>query len=120
MANNTISYALRENLLTADPDACMAQVVDARTYTQEDITKEMVKRGTSLTETDIATYQKLEVEVYKDSIVNGGAPCCIAPIQHGVSRPYIPLYDGHTLRCMTVIQGNVWRTYKVMYAGAGA
>ena len=72
MANNTISYALRENLLTADPDDCMAQVVDARTYTQEDITKEMVKRGTSLTEADIAAYQKLEQEVYKDIIANGG------------------------------------------------
>ena len=54
MVNNTISYALRENLLTADPDDCMAQVVDARTYTQDDIIKEMVKRGTSLTEADIA------------------------------------------------------------------
>ena len=72
MANNTISYALRENLLTADPDDCMAQVVDARTYTQDDIIKEMVKRGTSLTEADIAAYQKLEQEVYKDIIANGG------------------------------------------------
>lgn len=72
MANNTISYALRENLLTADPDDCMAQVVDAHTYTQEDIVKEMVKRGTSLTESDIAAYQKLEAEVYKDIVANGG------------------------------------------------
>lgn len=73
MANNVITYALRENLLTADPDDCMAQVVDARTYTQEDIVKEMVKRGTSLTESDIAAYQKLETEVYKDIIANGGS-----------------------------------------------
>lgn len=73
MANNVINYALRENLLTADPDDCMAQVVDVRTYTQDDITKEMVKRGTSLTEADIAAYQKLEVEVYKDIIAGGGS-----------------------------------------------
>lgn len=73
MANNVINYALRENLLTADPDDCMAQVVDARAYTQDDITKEMVKRGTSLTEADIAAYQKLEVEVYKDIIAGGGS-----------------------------------------------
>lgn len=72
MANNVISYALRENLLTANPDDCMAQVVDARAYTQEDIIKEMVKRGTSLTEADIAAYQKLEQEVYKDIIASGG------------------------------------------------
>ena len=25
MANNTITYALRENLLTADPDNCMGR-----------------------------------------------------------------------------------------------
>ena len=73
MANNVINYALRENLLTADPDDCMAQVVDARAYTQDDITKEMVKRGTSLTEADIAAYQKLEGEVYKDIIAGGGS-----------------------------------------------
>lgn len=69
---NVINYALRENLLTADPDDCMAQVVDARTYTQEDINREMVKRGTSLTESDIAAYQKLELEVCKDIIADGG------------------------------------------------
>ena len=69
---NSIKYGLRENLLTADPDDCMAQVVDARTYTQEDIAQEMLKRGSSLTAADIAAYQKLEVEVYKDIIANGG------------------------------------------------
>ena len=70
--DNSIKYGLRENLLTADPDDCMAQVVDARTYTQEDIAQEMIKRGSSLTAADIAAYQKLEVEVYKDIIANGG------------------------------------------------
>ena len=40
---NSIKYGLRENLLTADPDDCMAQVVDARTYTQEDIAIEKIK-----------------------------------------------------------------------------
>ncbi len=69
---NSIKYGLRENLLTADPDDCMAQVVDARTYTQDDIAQEMLKHGSSLTAADIAAYQKLEVEVYKDIIANGG------------------------------------------------
>lgn len=72
MANNPIKYGLRENLLTADPDDCMAQVVDARTYSQEDIANEMIKRGSSLTAADIAAYQKLEAEVYADIIENGG------------------------------------------------
>ena len=64
---NTINYALRENLLTADPDDCMAQVVDARVFTQEDINREIIKRGSSLTEADIVAYQKLEQEVYAES-----------------------------------------------------
>lgn len=72
MATNPIKYGLRENLLTADPDDCMAQVVDARTYSQEDIASEMIKRGSSLTAADIAAYQKLEAEVYADIIENGG------------------------------------------------
>ena len=67
-----IKYNLRENLLTADPDDCMAQVTDARTYTQEDIAAEMLKRGSSLTAADIAAYQKLEVEVCKEIIADGG------------------------------------------------
>lgn len=72
MATNPIKYGLRENSLTPDPDDCMAQVVDARVYTQEDITKEMIKRGSSLTEADLVAYQKLEAEVYADIIENGG------------------------------------------------
>ena len=72
MATNPIKYALRENLLTSDPDDCMAQVVDARSYSQEDIAQEMIKRGSSLTAADIAAYQKLEAEVYADIIANGG------------------------------------------------
>lgn len=69
---NSIKYGLRENLLTADPDDCMAQVVDARTYTQEDIAQEIIKRGSTLSAADIAAYQKLEVEVYKAIIADGG------------------------------------------------
>ena len=67
-----LKYALRENLLTADPDDCMGQVVDAQVYTQEDVNREIIKRGSSLTEADIVAYQKLEQEVYKEIIANGG------------------------------------------------
>lgn len=67
-----IKYLLRENLLTADPDDCMAQETDARTYTQDDIAEEMMKRGSSLTRADIASYQKLEAEVYAAIIADGG------------------------------------------------
>ncbi len=67
-----IKYLLRENPLTANPDDRMAQEVDARSYSQEEIVEEMMKRGTSLTRADIAAYQKLEAEVYADIIAGGG------------------------------------------------
>ena len=70
---NAITYALRENLLTTAPDDCMAQVVGTQVYTQEDVNREIIKRGSSLTEADIVAYQKLEQEVYREIVANGGS-----------------------------------------------
>ena len=67
-----LKYVLRENHLTQNPDDHMAQETDARTYTQDDIAEEMMKRGSSLTRADIAAYQKLEAEVYAAIIEEGG------------------------------------------------
>ena len=40
-----LKYALRENLLTPEPDDYMAQTVDARSYSGEEIVELMLKRG---------------------------------------------------------------------------
>lgn len=67
-----IKYLLRENPLTSHPNDRMAQETDARTYSQEDLVEEMMKRGSSLTRSDIVAYQKLEAEVLADIIADGG------------------------------------------------
>lgn len=68
-----IPFVLRENLLTADPDDCMAQVTPekAQIYTQEKIDAEILKRG-GVTEAALAAVRKAEKSVYADIIAEGG------------------------------------------------
>ena len=70
--SNSVKYRLDNNPLTADPNDCMAQVVDSNVFDQAAIRREMIKRGTTLTEPDLAAYQNLETEVLKDIVENGG------------------------------------------------
>ncbi|MBR2463205.1 MAG: DUF4469 domain-containing protein [Spirochaetaceae bacterium] len=53
-----LKYALRENLLTPEPDDYMAQTVDARSYSGEEIVELMLKRGSTLTKADAAAGNK--------------------------------------------------------------
>ena len=53
-----LKYALRENLLTPEPDDYMAQTVDARSYRGEEIVELMLKRGSTLTKADAAAENK--------------------------------------------------------------
>ena len=54
-----IKYALRENLLTAEPDDYMAQVTDSQVYTLDEIVDRMTKRGTTVTRTDLVAIMQL-------------------------------------------------------------
>ena len=68
-----IPFALRENLLTADPDDCMAQVVSekAQIFTQDKIDAEIIKRG-GISEAALAAVRQSEKAVYADIIADGG------------------------------------------------
>lgn len=68
-----IPFALRENLLTADPDDCMAQVVSekAQIFTQDKIDAEIIKRG-GISEAALAAVRQAEKAVYADIIADGG------------------------------------------------
>lgn len=68
-----IPIYLRENLLTADPDDCMAQVVPEKSqvWSQERIDAEIVKLG-GVTEASLAAVRKNEAKVYADIIADGG------------------------------------------------
>lgn len=73
MAKDSIKYRLDKNPLTADPDDCMAQVVESRVFTEDDIRKEMLKRGTEISESTMIAYQNLREKVIADIIENGGS-----------------------------------------------
>ena len=68
-----LKYSLRENLLTADPDDCMAQVQDVRSYSQDEIIDLMMRRGTTLTRADVAALLQVYTEVVGELTADGSA-----------------------------------------------
>lgn len=68
-----LKYSLRENLLTADPDDCMAQVQDVRSYSQDEIIDLMMRRGTTLTRADVAAVLQVYTEVVGELTADGSA-----------------------------------------------
>ena len=68
-----LKYSLRENLLTADPDDCMAQVQDVRSYSQDEVIDLMMRRGTTLTRADVAAVLHVYTEVVGELTADGSA-----------------------------------------------
>ena len=68
-----LKYSLRENLLTPDPDDCMAQVQDVRSYGQDEIIDLMMRRGTTLTRADVAAVLQVFAEVVGELTADGCA-----------------------------------------------
>jgi hypothetical protein len=68
-----LEYHLVENLMTATPDDAMAQVVNLRSYTDEEIAEQMLKRGTLLTKADILAVLQVYREVIVDLVADGAA-----------------------------------------------
>ena len=67
-----LKYCLRENLLTAKPDDYMAQVTDSQVFTLDDIVDRMVKRGTTVTRTDLAALMQLYTQECTYIVEEGG------------------------------------------------
>ena len=67
-----LKYCLRENLLTAKPDDYMAQVTDSHVFTLDDIIDRMVKRGTTVTRTDLVAIMQLYTEECSFIVEEGG------------------------------------------------
>ncbi|WP_029410436.1 DNA-binding domain-containing protein, partial [Treponema pedis] len=67
-----LKYCLRENLLTAKPDDYMAQVTDSQVFTLEDIIDRMVRRGTTVTRTDLVAIMQLYTEECSFIVEEGG------------------------------------------------
>ena len=68
-----LDYSLVENLLTAAPDDAMAQVVNVRSYSEDEIADLMLKRGTLLTKADILAVLEVYREVVGDLVADGSA-----------------------------------------------
>lgn len=68
-----LKYCLRENLLTPEPDDCMAQTVDVRSYTQDELIDLMMKRGTTLTKADVSAALQVYAEVVSELTADGCA-----------------------------------------------
>ncbi|MDR1198306.1 MAG: DUF4469 domain-containing protein [Prevotellaceae bacterium] len=68
-----LQYHLVENLMTPAPDDAMAQVVNLRSYTEEQIAEQMLKRGTLLTKADILAVLEVYREVILDIIADGSS-----------------------------------------------
>lgn len=67
-----LKYCLRENLLTAKPDDYMAQVTDSRVFTLDDVIGRMMKRGTTVTRTDMVAIMQLYTEECSFIVEEGG------------------------------------------------
>ncbi|GHT74274.1 hypothetical protein FACS189456_5540 [Bacteroidia bacterium] len=99
-----LDYSLVENLLTAAPDDAMAQVVNVRSYSEDEIADLMLKRGTLLTKADILAVLEVYREVIGDIVADGSAvntPLMhIAPSIAGVFNGLGDSFDParHTIR----------------------
>lgn len=100
-----LKYALRENLLTADENNFMAQIMNSRSYSLNDIIDHMVQRGSSLTRVDIVAALELYTDVVSTLLSQGGS--INTPLMNitwsikGVFKGANDRYDSarHTLQC---------------------
>lgn len=99
-----IQYYLQPNPITPDPNDRSARVATTETLNQEDIIKEMLQRGTLLTETDITAVLNLYNTVIADRIADGRSVTTpvvnLRPSIRGVFKDANDVFDSsrHTLR----------------------
>lgn len=66
-----IKYYLKSNPITPDPNDQSARVVTGKVHDVVSITKEMLKRGSTITEADILAVLKVFFEVTADEVAEG-------------------------------------------------
>ena len=67
----SIKYYLQPNPITPDPNDQSARVISNQVHDVESITKEMLRRGSTITEADIKAVLKVFFEVVSDEITEG-------------------------------------------------
>ncbi|MEY4903253.1 MAG: hypothetical protein RLZZ292_1068 [Bacteroidota bacterium] len=66
-----IKYYLQNNPITPDPNDCSARVISNQVHDLESIIKEMLKRGSTVTEADVLAVLKVFFEVVTDEVAEG-------------------------------------------------
>jgi hypothetical protein len=91
-----LEYHLVENLMTKTPDDFMAQVVNVRSYSNEEIADLMLKRGTLLTKADILAVLEVYGEVIVDIVEEGdGVHTPLFIITPGISGKFNGAADSY-------------------------
>jgi len=68
-----LEYSLELNELTGNPNDFRAQVVNVRSYSQEDIVDRIMRTGAGLTRSDIVSVIEAEKQVIAEIVGDGGA-----------------------------------------------
>lgn len=92
-----LQYHTVDNLMTPAPNDHMAQTVNLRSYDEPQIIEHMLKRGTSLTKTDLLASNQLRTEVILDLLADGAAVntslCNMSPSISGVFEGAADSFD---------------------------
>lgn len=89
-----IKYYLQPNPVTPDPNDQSAKVVSNQVHDVESITKEMLRRGSTITEADVQAVLKVFFEVVSDEVAEGNnVNLPIANIRPSVSGVFIDATD---------------------------
>lgn len=66
-----IKYYLQPNAVTSDPDDHSARVTPQASLTYDDIVREMLRRGTTVTDSDVQAVLSLFMDVVSDKVTDG-------------------------------------------------
>ena len=86
-----LKYSLRENHLTPEPDDCMAQVQDVRSYSIDEVIDLMTRRGTTLTRADVSAVLQVYAEVVSELVSDG---CAVNTPLFNTSFSISGVFDG--------------------------
>ena len=109
-----LKYCLRENLLTAKPDDYMAQVTDSQVFTLEDVIDRMVKRGTTVTRTDLAALMQLYTQECTYIVEEGGTlNTSLINTSFSISGVFA-VAGTKTVRCASVVENKPARLIVIL------
>ena len=91
-----IKYYLQPNPITPDPNDQSARVVSNKVHDIDSITKEMLKRGSTITEADIRAVLNVFFSVVSDEVADGNSVNLpLVNIRSGISGVFTSITDSY-------------------------